>query len=106
MKINTVNVVIEYKGKRYSIWKIKEEQKVRPVGEEQDPNQEITVKDYKVGKWNVTVNVNGETIIVGWGPVKHLSFWGSIVLLLVIVAYLIRRRLNKIDEARWQNKKT
>ena len=44
---------------------MKKEQKVRPNGEENDPNQEIAVKDYKVGKWNVTVNVNGKTIIIG-----------------------------------------
>jgi hypothetical protein len=29
---------------------MKREQKVRPVGEENDKSKEITVKDYKVGK--------------------------------------------------------
>jgi len=96
-------VVIKYRGKEYGIQKIKEEQRVRPLGEENDKSQEeITVKDYEVGRWNVTVNVNGETIIVGWGPIKHLTAWGSIISLLVIVICAIRRRSKKIEVARWR----
>jgi len=101
------SIEFKYKGKRYRIWKIKEEQKVIPVGEvynndKESRKKEIRVKDYNVGKWNVTVNVNGETIIVGWGPIKHLTFWGSIVFLVIVVIYLIRHYLNKMEEARWR----
>jgi hypothetical protein len=47
LKINTVNAKIKYKGKEYIVCKIKEEQKVRPIGEEEDENTEIIVKDYE-----------------------------------------------------------
>ena len=99
------SIEFEYKGKRYRIWKIKEEQRVIPIGvkhnnDEETERKKITVKDYNVGKWNITVNINGETIIVGWGSVKNLTFWGSIVFLLIIIAYYLIHRLRKFTEER------
>lgn len=92
------SVEVKYKGKRYRFWKIKEEQKVRPIGEENDPSQEIAVKDFEVRSWNVTVNINGEETIIGWGPIKHLTIWGSIVLVILITYFIIRYRSVKKEK--------
>jgi len=101
------SVEFKYKGKRYRIWKTKEEQRVIPVGEvynndEESQKKEIIVKDYNEKGWNATVNVNGETIIVGWGLIKHLTIWGSIVLLLIIIACYFIYRLRKSQKNEWE----
>lgn len=105
-------VKFKYRSKTYFVsflyfshWN-KKGKKIRPIDKPEDKSKEITVKDYKVGKWNVTVNVNGETIIVGWGPVKHFTIWGSIVLLIVIIIYTVRQhRAKKRDKWLKQNAK-
>jgi hypothetical protein len=87
----------KYRGKRYGISfsDLKEWNKFRPIGEPENTVDEIIVKDYKEGPWENTINVNGETIIVGWGPVKHSTIWGGIILLVVVIICIIRHYLKK-----------
>lgn len=87
---------IKYKGKYYVVENCKREQKVRPIGKWDDPNEkEITVKDWNVGFWNVTVNVNGEKIVVGWGFGKHFTVWGSVFFIIMFLFFAIRRHCLK-----------
>ena len=94
-------VEFRYKGKRYFfdfyyLWeKNVRGEKIRPIGEPNNETAEITVKNYKRGNWNLTLNVNGETIIVGWGPYKHLTIWGSIILASISLFFLIWYYLKK-----------
>lgn len=105
------SIEFEYKGKGYRIWKIKEEQRVIPIGEkynndEESRRKEIIVKNFAVEAWNVTINVNEETLIIGWGPVKHLAVWGSFILIFLTICFLIKRYLAKKEQKEVKKNKT
>jgi len=93
-KKSVPGVKFKYKGKWYFFDFLylneKGPEKIRPIDEPENEADEITVKDYKRGNWNITLNVNGETIAVGWGSSKHFVFWGGIVFVIFMILVFIR----------------
>jgi hypothetical protein len=89
-KSEDTKITIKFKEKEYEIEKDKKEQKIKPKGEA--TGTEITVKNYEEGgfltSYKCECSEDGTTfekIDIKWGAKKHLTIWGSGLIILASI---------------------